>query len=118
MPSTLYVKGPLFELILEGKKTSTLRLRSNVMMNDEFLFLCGRKKAKVRCTNVQKILLPDISDEIVKKEGFETKQQLISTLRSFYPSLPDQLVLIEFELKQDGQPSSNNTKQLSFSDTA
>ena len=85
MGSLVYFKTPLFDLVEQGRKTTTLRQRTNVKAGQPVTLACGRRYRNAVVDRVESISVEQFDDELVKSEGFVTKDELIKTLESFYP---------------------------------
>lgn len=91
--------------ILNRDKTQTMRLankRLNVRENDVVtaVFPGWDKTLKIRIKKIGYKQAKSIDDEDAKREGFETKEELLSDLKGFYPNMDkwDRLYYYRFEL--------------------
>ncbi len=97
------VKGKFVDLILEGKKTSTIRLGYWVPKYDEIILHGGgRPFAVVRITKVERKRVSEINDEDAIRDGMNNKEELINELRKVYGNLKEDYVvtIIHFEVKK------------------
>ena len=101
----IWFKQKFYNLILEGKKTQTIRLwkrKSNLKKGDEFECFFGfkHKKLKAKISNILIKNFEQITENEVKQDGFFNKKELLLSLKNFYPNfdLKIELYLIKFEL--------------------
>ncbi len=99
----LMVKGKYVDLILEGKKTMTIRKGYWVPKFKELILHGGgRPFAIVEVTNVEYKKLKDLTDEEVRMDGFKNKEELIEALKKAYGDVSDEdlVTIIHFKLKK------------------
>ncbi|WP_461865382.1 ASCH domain-containing protein [Thermococcus sp.] len=100
----LKFNGRYKELILNGKKRATIRVRKvNLTPGDEILlhsggYVLGRALIK----KVEEKSLSELTDEDAQKDGFKTRNELINALKKHYKNInPDtKVTVVEFELKE------------------
>ena len=104
----LEFKGEYKDLLLQGKKTSTIRYGKLSFKKGQEVFIHsgGYVLGKAKIKDVQIIRIKDLTNEIAKKDGFESKEELIAKLKEHYPHLraDDPLTYIEFELEPFENP--------------
>ncbi len=110
MAKTIYlrrhimVKGRFVDLILKGKKTTTIRLGRVVPRYDEIIIHGGGRpiaKAKIKNVIVKKVR--ELTEEDARKDGYESIEELLRDLENVYgrPISGDDIVtIIEFEVIQ------------------
>lgn len=99
----LMVKGKYVDLILEGKKTLTIRLGIVKPRYEEVIIHGkGRPIAKARITRVYHKRIGELSDDDAVKDGFKSREELINELRRIYEKVSDNdwVTLIEFKIVQ------------------
>ncbi len=98
----IMVKGRFVDLILSGKKRSTIRLGRVVPRYDEVIIHGGgRPIAKARITRVIYKRVKELTEDDAKKDGYERVDELIRDLERVYGKKisPDDVVtIIEFEV--------------------
>ncbi len=88
--------------ILEGKKSSTIRLTSSLKKGDIVEIRAGNIKigtAVIEDVEVKEVR--DLTDEDAKKDGFSSKEELVEALRRIYGkkiSENTEVKLIKFKL--------------------
>ncbi len=104
----LEFKGEYKDLILQGKKTSTIRYGKLDFKKGQEVFIHsgGYVLGKAKIKDVKIIRIKDLTNEIAKKDGFESKEELITKLKEHYPHLKadDPLTYIEFEFEPFENP--------------
>jgi len=99
----LMVKEKYVDLILEGKKTLTIRLGIVKPRYEEIIIHGGgRPIAKVKIIRVYHKRIGELSDDDAIKDGFENRKELINELRKIYEKIGDDdwVTLIEFKIVQ------------------
>lgn len=99
----LMVKGEYAEKILEGAKTTTIRLgRVRTRYDEIIIHSGGRPIAKAVITSVRYKRVRDLTDEDARKDGFGSREELIEALRKAYGDVgPDSMVtIIEFRVSK------------------
>jgi len=100
----IMVKGRFVDLILSGKKRSTIRLGKVVPRYDEIIIHGGgRPIAKARIVRVAYKRVKELTDEDAKKDGYSSVEELIRDLERVYGRKisPDDIVtIIEFEVEK------------------
>jgi uncharacterized protein YqfB (UPF0267 family) len=81
----IYFKTPLYDLVEQGAKTTTLRKWTNVKPEQQVFLACGRRSCQAVIEQVEQVTLDEFDDALVKSEGFATKDELVRTLDTFYP---------------------------------
>jgi hypothetical protein len=90
------------KLVLEGRKTTTIRPRTYLgrfSAGDEAQL--GKTDRKVRIKAVRPLLLSQVDDDILLSEGgFKSQTRLLEELERFYPRLTNRsrVLLIRFVL--------------------
>ncbi|AIY89463.1 ASCH domain-containing protein [Geoglobus acetivorans] len=93
----LEFKGKFAEKLLKGEKTSTIRKRVYVKPEElVYVHSGGKIIGKARIKNIRQISFSEIDDEIARKEGFSSADELLQELKQYY-SQEENLYLIEFE---------------------
>ena len=96
------IKGRFIDLILEGRKTTTIRLGRVIPLNDElYIQSGGRIVAKIKVKHVEFKKIKDLTDEDARRDGFRSLRELIKNLKNVYQMRvsPDDIVtIIEFEV--------------------
>ena len=99
----LEFKEKYLKKLLSGEKTVTIRRRAYVKPNDVVFVHCGGKiigKAKIK--EVKKIKREELNEEIAKKDGFNSFEDFIKEINSYYSD--QELYLIKFELEPFESP--------------
>ncbi len=100
----IMVKGRFVDLILSGKKRSTIRLGRVIPRYDEIIIHGGgRPIAKARITKVTYKRVRELTDEDAKKDGYNSVDELIRDLEKVYGrkiSPDDVVTIIEFEVEK------------------
>lgn len=101
-------KQKFYNLILEGKKTQTIRLwkrKPNFKIGEEFecFFGFNHKKLNAKISEIIIKNYNEITNKEVFQDGFVSKEELLINLKNFYPDFNKQtnLYLIKFDLKND-----------------
>ena len=100
----IMVKGEFVDLILQGKKTTTIRLGRVIPRYDEMIVHGGgRPIAKIKVKNVIVKKVRELTDEDAKKDGFSSVEELLKNLEEVYQTKindDDLVTIIEFEVLQ------------------
>ncbi len=100
----IMVKGRFVDLILSGRKTTTIRLGRVVPKHDEIIIHGGgRPVAKAKIKSVVYKRVRELTEEDARKDGYSTVEELIRDLEQVYGRRvsPDDIVtIIEFEVVQ------------------
>ncbi|MCE4621248.1 MAG: ASCH domain-containing protein [Desulfurococcales archaeon] len=99
----LMIKGEFADMVLEGVKTTTIRVGVIKPKYDEIIIHGkGRPLAKAKIVKVTTKKLSELSDEDARRDGFSDKESLIRALTRVYGALePDDIVtIIEFKITQ------------------
>ena len=100
----IMVKGDFVDLILQGKKTTTIRLGRVIPRYDEMIIHGGgRPVAKVKVKNIVVKRVKELTDEDARKDGFSSVDELVKNLEEVYEtkiSGDDIVTIIEFEVVQ------------------
>ncbi|WP_456478283.1 ASCH domain-containing protein [Geoglobus ahangari] len=100
----LEFKGKYLQKLLSGEKRATIRKRVYVKPGELVYVHCGGKiVGRARIKDVREIGLDEIDEEIARKEGFESAEELVAELRGYY-SDRDRLYLIEFDFEPFEKP--------------
>jgi hypothetical protein len=98
--SQIHFHSDFYEDIKNGVKTQTARFDEAVpkLGTGEAIF-DDKPSIAIDITKVKHKNFDSLSQEEIKKDGFDSKQELWSVLRGFYPHLKqtDPLLLIEFK---------------------
>lgn len=98
------VKGRFVDLILSGKKTTTIRLGRVVPKHDEIIIHGGgRPIAKAKIKRVVYKRVRELSEEDARKDGYNSLEELLQDLENVYGRrvYPDDIVtIVEFEVIQ------------------
>ena len=104
----LEFKGEYKDLILQGKKTSTIRYGKLSLRKGQEVYVHsgGYVIGKAKIKDVRIIRIKDVTNEIARKDGFSSKEELIEKLKEHYPHLKpdDPLTYIEFEFEPFENP--------------
>jgi len=96
------IKGKFAELILAGKKTTTIRLGRVVPKSNEVIIHSnGRPIAEAKIKNVTYKKIKELTDEDAKKDGYSSLQELLNDLKNIYKTDLDiniEVTVIEFEV--------------------
>ncbi len=91
------------DLLISGKKRSTIRKRAYVIPGETVFVHCGGMIiGKAKITSVRKISLENIDDKIAEMDGFSSIHELLDEINSYYCN--SDLYLIEFELEKFCKP--------------
>lgn len=97
------VKGRYVKEILEGKKTATIR-RGIVKPKYREVIVHGGGKpvAKILIEKVYHKKIKELTDEDAIKDGFRSREELVSELKRVYPGISDDewITIIEFKVLQ------------------
>ena len=96
-------KPEYLDRVLSGKKNITLRLGIVRPRFGEIYIVCNDLVYGVAEIESLKLMrLEEITDEIAKREGFRSKEELIRELRKLYPEIRDTsyVTLIQFRVKE------------------
>ena len=104
----IWFKYKFFDKIKNKEKTQTIRFwkRCNFQNNSEIELFFGFNKPRI-LARIKEILIKnfeEISDDEVKQDGFQDKQELLQELKIFYPEFCEKksdLFLIKFEIKNE-----------------
>ncbi len=99
----LMVKGRYVEDILSGRKKATIRRGIVKPKHDEIIIHGGgRPVAKIRVSRVIHKRLYELTDEDALKDGFKSRDELLTELRRVYPDIRDDewVTIIEFDIVQ------------------
>ncbi len=92
------------DMLIEGIKTSTIRLHSDLKPGDKFKLIRyaegGPKTFTFKVTQVNRIRFDEIDNKLAIKEGYCHKKLLQRDLRSIYPEIINSSLLyqISFEM--------------------
>ncbi|AAR39013.1 NEQ158 [Nanoarchaeum equitans Kin4-M] len=104
----LEFKGEYKDLIISGKKVATIRIGKLPIKKGQKLYIHsgGYVIGEAIVKDVKIIRLKDIDNDMAKKDGFESKEELIAKLKEHYPFLKkdEPLTYIEFEFKPYENP--------------
>jgi len=97
---TIRFKPEMLDLVLEGKKTSTIRPNGRSDYGPILTLTDGSRRVEAECISVQHLRLSEALQHY-REEGFESQQQLAEALASFYPWLEeqDEVTFIRFRPK-------------------
>ena len=92
----LMLKGQYADLLLEGRKKTTIRAGVVVPRYEEIIIHGhGRPLAKARITRVERKLVSELTDEDARRDGFPDRRSLLRALERVYGRLgPDDTVTI------------------------
>ncbi|MFA8434864.1 MAG: ASCH domain-containing protein [Marinifilaceae bacterium] len=88
-----------YEPIRRGEKTQTARLDEPVYpLGDAVADFSDGRSLPIQITKVSCKCFRNVSPEEVRKDGFESKEELWGVLQGFYPNIQDSdfLMLVEF----------------------
>ncbi len=95
----LEFKEKYLEKLLKGEKRITVRKRAYVKPNDTVYVHCGGKIiGKAKIIDVRKIKREEMNEEIAKKDGFNSLEDFMDEIKSYYPD-QNELYVIEFMLE-------------------
>jgi len=100
---TLIFKKEYKDAILSGRKTSTIRLRTDLKAGDEaYIVVGGTKLGIAKITAVNKKRLSDLSHRDAKRDGFANVRELIRALKKHYKDVRPwtEVSIIHFKLKR------------------
>ena len=85
---TLVFKKEYRDVILLGKKTCTIRLKTNLKVGDEaYVVVGGEKIGLVKITAVNRKRISDLTHRDAKKDGFDNVRELIKALKKHYKNI-------------------------------
>lgn len=100
----LEFKGKYLQKLLNGEKRATIRRRVYVKPGELVYVHCGGKIiGRARISDVRKLSIDEIDDQIAKKEGFNSAEELKAEIKRYY-SQNDSLYLIEFDFEPFDSP--------------
>jgi len=92
------------DMLLSGKKRATVRLGKVIPKYREVIVHSGGKPiCKVRITRVTHKKVSELTDEDARKDGFESRRELLKELKKVYGkrlSGDEEVTIIEFEVLQ------------------
>ena len=97
----LMMKGKYADIILSGKKTTTIRPGKVEVKAKEFLIHAGGKIiARAVLEDVRYKRLKNLTDEDARLDGFSSKEELKKELKEFYPDMKehDWVTIIRFRI--------------------
>jgi len=87
------------DLLLSGRKRATVRLQCYVKEGDEVFVHCGGKiVGTARIRKVEEKFLDEIDNDVARDDGFESKEELIKSIREIYGN-PKKVYVIRFDFK-------------------
>lgn len=96
----MMIKGKFAKLILEGKKTTTIRLGRVIPKVDEVIIHSeGKPIAKVKIRNVVYKKVKELTEEDAKRDGYSSLEELIKDLMNMYNTdikPDDEVTIIDF----------------------
>ncbi len=100
--------------ILEGRKESTVRLNTSLKEGDVVEIIAGMVKiGTARVESVEEKTISQLTDEDAKRDGFETREELLQALKKIYgKKIADEtkVKVIHFKLLgRDSDYSSSNS---------
>ncbi len=99
----LEFKRKYLDLLLSGKKRSTIRKRVYVKPGDEVYIHCGGMIiGKAKIISIREININEVDDEIARMEGLNSKDELLNELSDYYQD--SDLFLIEFDFRKFESP--------------
>ncbi len=106
------MKGKYAEMILSGKKVTTIR-PGKVQIGSRTIYIHagGLIIARAQIEDVRFKRLADIDDNDARLDGFSNSNELVKELKSYYPSLKDHswVTIIKFRiLEKMNLPESSN----------
>jgi hypothetical protein len=111
-----YIAGNLrlsekyFDLVLCGRKTSTIR-KKHVLFNSLFVpLISGERKALIRILKLDySKTFSDLNDEDARKDGFSSAYELSSKLKKFYPDISADcpMTIIHFKVEDKNVSESS-----------
>jgi hypothetical protein len=100
--NAIYFKQQLFPMIKDGRKTSTLRTHTNQKTGNKIELICGKEKLNAIIIDKRKVQMDSIfgiDREVLKKEGYDSEQDLKKILAECYPNrIIKNLWFLEFEI--------------------
>ena len=100
--NSLGLSDQYHELVLNGEKTSTVRL-GHVVFADSNLMLTFENKPNIQ-VEIQEVIhdknLKDLTEKDAQKDGFESLSKLKTALSTFYPDITEdsKVTVVCFEL--------------------
>lgn len=97
----IWFKQKFYNIILEGKKTQTIRLwkrNHNFLAGDKFQCFFGfkHKKINAKIKSVEFKTFDKINDDEVWQDGFKSKKELLININSFYPDFDEKKSVLCF----------------------
>lgn len=97
-------KGKYAEKLLMGEKKSTIRRRVYFKPGElVYVHSGGKIIGKARIKSIKEISIEEIDEEIARKEGFSSVDELIEELKQYY-SDSDKLYFVEFDFEPFQSP--------------
>ncbi|RLI79971.1 ASCH domain-containing protein [Archaeoglobales archaeon] len=98
----LEFKNRFKKKILNGEKTATLRLYTNLKEGDLVYIHCGG--SIIGIAEIEEVVeksINELSDEDARLDGFKDKEELLEELKKFYGlnGLPDRICVVKFKLR-------------------
>jgi len=98
----IMVKGKFAKLILEGVKTTTIRLGRVIPKSSEVIIHSeGRPIAEARIKNVVYKKVKELTEDDARRDGYPSLEDLLRDLRNIYKvdiGAEDEVTIIEFEV--------------------
>jgi len=101
--SQLRLADRFFDLVLSGKKTSTIRYGLVFFNNEKLQLRSNARTVSIRLVKIDySKMFGDLNEEDALGDGFQTLNQLKSELRGFYGDVPLEypMTIIHFKLGQ------------------
>jgi len=101
---TLNFKKEYREAILSGRKTCTIRLKTNLKVGDEaYLVVGGEKLGVIRITAVNRKRIAELTNRDARRDGFRDVKELIKALKRHYKKirLTTMVSIIHFRFIRD-----------------
>ena len=92
-----------FDLVLSGKKTSTIRYGLVFFTNDQILLRSNKQSLPIRLLKVDySKAFGDLNEEDACRDGFSTLDELKTELRHFYGDVPANypMTVISFKMEK------------------
>lgn len=99
----LKLKDKFFDLVLSGKKTSTIRYGLVSFTKDRISLRSNKRSSTIKLLNIDHSkTFGDLNEEDAQRDGFHTLDELKTELRHFYGDVPSDypMTIIHFKLEK------------------
>jgi hypothetical protein len=91
----------LIPLVLNGQKTSTVRIGTRNYLPGPALIVSGGSQIPVNITDVEFTKFGDLDQAVAKAEGYDTLAELLDVILRFYPTATNDadVTIVRFKLR-------------------